>query len=210
MVQLKKTITSKPKISLALSLVIVAALLVAVTATSASVRHKQHARVSSLSSSFAVLRHRSATTATTASTFPSNVAAAMQSPTASTAELGLVPEEATPVSGHYKTWVVPGSNGVCLVTSGIVAPGVPDAACAKSENALKEGIVKLSVTQSGERVLSGLVPNGNSAVSVTDAGGATRTVNVVSNEFEVDGSTPVAVSFTNASGARVSSAVPNP
>ena len=213
MVQLKRAFASKRRMSLVLSSLVgvasVTALLVAVTATSASVRHKHHARVS-LGRSFAVMRHRSTTTATAAVAFPSNVAAAMQSATGSAAELGLEPEEATHVSGQFETWVVPGSNGVCLVSSGIVAPGVADAACAKPQNALTDGVMKLSVTQSGEHVLSGLVPNGNSAVMVTDANGTTHAVNVVSNVYEVVGATPVSVSFKNTSGASVSRPVPNP
>jgi len=112
------------------------------------------------------------------------------------------------VGAKYPTWIVPDGDQLCIVQSGIVGAGVDDSVCGSAQSALEGGLIKVSGLQSGGSVVTGLVPDGNAAVRVTEADGAVRSVPVHENLFEIVGGHPASVSLTEAGGNAVSEEIP--
>jgi hypothetical protein len=152
--------------------------------------------------------HHAHSAAASAQPLPANVAEAMshESPISS-AEVGLDPGGARFVGGTYPAWVVPGTNGVCIVSSGVVGPGVADSVCGTTAVADAGRLAKVSATPAGVPVVVGLAPNGNTAVTVDETTGSRREVPVVNNAYEIVGGAPGTVSLRGTSGASTTESV---
>jgi len=131
---------------------------------------------------------------------PSTVAEGMAQESASGSGWNLNPAEAKVLDGTYRVWIVPGKTGVCLVSSGVVGPGVADAVCGTVANAEAGRLTKTSATPAGEPVVVGLAPDGNAAVTVTDVNGSSRRASVTDNLFEIVGGNPGSVNMKGATG----------
>ncbi len=112
------------------------------------------------------------------------------------------------VGGHYPTWIAPQGNQLCIIQSGVVGPGVADSVCGPAQDALGGKLIKVSSTPSGEHVVVGLAPDGNSAVTLTETNGATRSVPVHENTYESIGGHPSSVTLTEAHGNTITEAIP--
>jgi hypothetical protein len=100
------------------------------------------------------------------------------------------------------TWVLPGSTGVCLITYGIVGPGVGSGTCASDSTALAGDFVSFQHKYPDSDIaLVGLAPDGNTTVTVTDANGTTRQIPVTDNIYVVTGGNPASITLLTASGA---------
>jgi hypothetical protein len=135
---------------------------------------------------------------------PANVAEAMLQPTATSRPLGLEPADAVEVaSAQYPTWIVPGSNGVCIVSTGIVGESTADGVCSSVTSAVAGHLVKVSMAGPDEAITTGLVPDGNSSVTVTEADGSVERAPVVDNVYEVRGSGVKSVALIGSGGAQL-------
>jgi hypothetical protein len=110
------------------------------------------------------------------------------------------PSSAAFAGGTYPTWVVPGTNHVCLVLGSTGANSVPSSSCGSTTGAGQHGLVISTENGSGTPVIVGLVPNGNPVVKVTDTNGASKGVSIVSNVYEITSGAPRSVTFRDASG----------
>lgn len=135
---------------------------------------------------------------------PANVAEAMLQPVATSQPLGLEPADAVEVTGtNYPTWIVPGSNGVCVISTGIVGGGTADGVCSSVANALAGHLVKVSMAGPSEAITTGLAPDGASSVTVTKTDGSVQRVSVEDNVYEVRGTGVKSVSLTGSGGAQL-------
>lgn len=96
-------------------------------------------------------------------------------------------------------WVVPGSDGMCILSGASYVT-----VCAPSANA-EDGAVRTGDAGSDGKLdyVFGLVPDGNSTVTVTSADGSRQAVPVVGNVYEATGTDLVAVTDKTAAGAVV-------
>jgi hypothetical protein len=121
-------------------------------------------------------------------------------------EPDLAPAEAVFTGGVYPTWVVPGSSEVCLVVGTTGSRSVPGATCGPTAKA-EAGLTGMTETDSGQPVVLGLAPNGNTSVEVTNADGTTENVPVTNNVYEVVSGKPSTVSLKTASGTPTTESV---
>jgi hypothetical protein len=84
-------------------------------------------------------------------------------------------------SGAAKVFVVPGSQGIALR---YVSPGVGQVE-GGTEDALSGSLFVESPTASGQRMMTGLAPDGNRTVTVLLRGGRTRVAPVVNNVYAI-------------------------
>ena len=126
---------------------------------------------------------------------PTSIAQGFVSP----ASLGIDPSQARYVAS-VGTWVIPGSNGVCLLSVSVAGTGVGSSVCGSTSQAMAGDVVAVTDTPAGAVITTGLAPNGVSSMSVTDADGATATGGVTDNVFQVSGGQPVTLTPTTAAG----------
>jgi hypothetical protein len=116
--------------------------------------------------------------------------------------------QAAAVSTAGTVWVTQSPQGVCVALDTTVSNPLIGAAqeiapvhCDTSAGTLQYGLGEASM-YFGQHIVWGLVPNGNSSVSVQLASGAAETVPVTSNAFAADVPSAVqALRFVNANGA---------
>jgi hypothetical protein len=112
-------------------------------------------------------------------------------------QFGLNPSLARRVTyGDAHLWVEPGSAGLCLMDYEAEAKG---GSCGSVAEAL-EGSIAVGVGSTGDAVVYGLVPNGNSQVVVHDADGTTEDVPVESNVYIIRHPGAVSAEVTDAGG----------
>lgn len=160
----------------------------------ATIRFATSARLPEM---FNVLDHRtSAHRASAAVTWslPQSVANAMTS-----THPELDPAAAVFAGGTYPTWVVPGTNEVCLIDGPTTPEGFYGGVCG-SIAAAEHGIAVTTENANGEPVVIGLVPNGNTSVTVGNADGTVERLPVRDNVYESLGGDPSTVKLTEASG----------
>jgi hypothetical protein len=109
-----------------------------------------------------------------------------------------------PAQGRYapatKTWILPGTSGICLIATGLVGPRTGSGACTTTPAALAGELVIRSTTTTGVVTLTGLAPDGNPSVTITDTDGTTRTAPVTDNVYTVTGGHPNTITLKDASG----------
>jgi hypothetical protein len=114
---------------------------------------------------------------------------------------GVNASEAVFAGGTYPTWVVPGANEICLVAGTTGTHGVPSSICGAISWAEQHGLAIVTEHDKQLPVVLGLAPNGNSSVQVTEADGATQSVAVINNVYEIVGGNPKSVTLKGLSGA---------
>lgn len=114
---------------------------------------------------------------------------------------GVNPSEAVFAGGTYPTWVVPGSSKVCLVAGATGPHSVPSSMCSPISWAEQHGLAIVTEREGRLPVILGLAPDGNSSVQVAEADGATQSVPVVNNVYEIIGGSPKSVTIRGTSGA---------
>ena len=83
-------------------------------------------------------------------------------------------------------------------------PGdVPGGVCGPTSLAQEHGLAITTENAAGEPVIFGLAPAGNTSVGMTEVDGATESVPVTSEVYEVTGGSPNEVTLTAASGETV-------
>lgn len=163
--------------------------------------------VAAMRSAFSVLN----TTATTGGvTLPSGVtrAATTEGSGAGKAEPQLT---ARVVTGQYPIWVTPENGAICLVEENIVGPGIGSSICGTYEQALAGELIGLLgkyPTHGAESVVVGLAPDSNTSVLATDANGASGTVSVHENVYEIVGKAPHTITVRDANGQATTQEVP--
>ena len=113
---------------------------------------------------------------------------------------GVDASQAVFAGGTYPTWVVPGSTEVCLVVGTIGPRSVPSAVCAPITRA-ESGLALMTETDSGQPLVLGLAPDGNTMVKVTNVDGTTGSVPVSNNVYQITSGKPETVSLKAAGGA---------
>jgi hypothetical protein len=103
------------------------------------------------------------------------------------------------------SWIQAGSSGICLVAYGNDPhfPKLGDGSCASTVMALAGDMFD----RIGQTYV-GLVPDGNTTVTVTDADGSTRQIPVTSNVYKVVGGNPSSITLRDASGALTTVPIP--
>ncbi len=147
---------------------------------------------------FAVFRLPRAASAGTESqaTLPSGIAA-------SVATNGFVQTDvanARFVSVGSGVWVVPGSNGACLVNN----DAGTSTGCLTLGGVDGGGLFQMDLSAGKPVSILGLAPDGNSSVTLAFADGTTRDVPVVDNVYEATGAGMTTVTLDSTSGAQVS------
>lgn len=110
-------------------------------------------------------------------------------------------------SGSGPVWIIPGHRGACVMSGQAAAtiaprPGQNFAGCSTTEGILRNGEVVQGGQSNGPAIVFGLVPDGNTSVTLTFAAGTQRRVAVVDNLLRVTvPAGPVTVAFRNAAGA---------
>lgn len=110
-------------------------------------------------------------------------------------------------SGSGPVWIVPGRRGACVMSGQAAAtiaprPGQNITGCGMTDGVLQNGEVVRGGQSDGPTILFGLVPDGNTSVTLTFATGTRRRVAVVDNI--VRAAVPagaVTVAFRDAAGA---------
>lgn len=109
-------------------------------------------------------------------------------------------------SGSGPVWIVPGRRGACVMSGQTAAtiaprPGQNLTGCSMTEGVLQNGEVVRGGQSDGPTILFGLVPDGNTSVTLTFATGIHRRVAVVDNVLRVTvPAGPVTVAFRDAAG----------
>ena len=157
-----------------------------------------------LAASFAVLR----TPGPSPVALPEDIAGAYTGPVQPANPYGIDPNLARYVAAA-NTWILPGSSGVCVITIGIVGPGVGSGTCDSTLTALAgDFIVYSHKWPTDQLVLVGLAPDGNPTVAVTDADGTTNQIPVTNNVYVVTGGNPSSMRLNDASGAPTTVPIP--
>jgi hypothetical protein len=154
---------------------------------------------------FNVLHHRDhahSASVTTTPPLPSAVAQVM-----ARTSPNLDPSAAVFAGGAYPTWVVPGTNEVCLINAPTTPTSGYGGVCG-TISAAERGLAVTTENAAGEPVIFGLVPNGNAFVAVKNVDDAVENVPVTNNVYEISGSDPGSASLTEASGARTTYKLP--
>jgi hypothetical protein len=99
-------------------------------------------------------------------------------------------------------WVMPGDGHVCMANT-TPAEGQLGFGCATTDNVERGLLVGADIDEDGNGVVTGIVPDGVTEVTVVDQGGATRTVPVERNTYRaaIDANTKE-VEFTDADGGQ--------
>jgi hypothetical protein len=122
-------------------------------------------------------------------------------------------------TGSGPVWVVPGRDGACVISGQATATNAPQAGqnytgCDTTDGILQNGLMYRGNRVDGPSVSSilfGLVPDGNTTVTLTLATGARQHVSVIDNVVRATLPTgPVTVAFRNAAGASWSHTYPGP
>jgi|HubBroStandDraft_6_1064221.scaffolds.fasta_scaffold101730_2 hypothetical protein len=159
---------------------------------------------STLASGFAVLRQPEQSEPS----LPSGIAGAFTGPAQPPNPYGLDPNLAR-YAAAANTWVLPGTSGVCLITIGVVGPGVGSQGCGSTTTALSGDLVVFSRKgPTHETSLVGLAPDDNTTVSVTATDGSTRQVPVTDNVYVVTGGSPSSITLRSANGSPTTLGVP--
>ncbi len=120
------------------------------------------------------------------------------------ASRGTIASAARFAGGSYPAWVVPGSEGVCLVVGASGRLDLPSAVCGTITEAEERGLaLTATAAAGGSPIVVGLAPNGNTSVTVTNADGAREEVPVANNVYEVTAGRPSTVTLKDAAGAQV-------
>jgi hypothetical protein len=197
-----------------LSLVAVAAAVLAVSVAGSASAHKAPHRARKASanaamlSAFSVLRK---TATSGGAPLPLSVARAIATggSRASTIEPELTGE--VEVAGQYPVWVSPRDGEICLLQENVVGPGVGSSFCASDAEALAGKLIGLSgkyPTHGAESVVIGLAPDSNTSVQATDASGANDAVSVHENVYEIVGKAPHTITLSDANGQSTTQEVP--
>lgn len=128
------------------------------------------------------------------------------------ADLGDVPGFGTdPSQAHYVqvqsgfgVWVVPGSAGVCMFVPVSLPRGTIYRGRCNTVAAADSGGFRGIVGQPGSRIAFGLVPDGNSSVTVTHTDGSTTTTPVDGNVYATSADNLESITVHDASGHTVS------
>jgi hypothetical protein len=159
---------------------------------------------SALSASFAVLRQPGPSPVP----LPPDLAGAYTGPAQPANPYGIDPNLARYVAPAH-TWILPGSSGLCVITIGIVGPGVGSGNCNSTLLALSgDFFVPSKQWPTKQIVVVGLAPDGNRTVDVTDTDGSTREVRVTDNVYVVRGGHPSSIKLRDASGALTTVPIP--
>jgi hypothetical protein len=119
-------------------------------------------------------------------------------------QFGLNPSLARQVSyGDTHLWVEPGSAGMCVTDY----EGAGGGSCGSVAEAL-EGSIAVGVGNTGDAVVYGLVPNGNSHVVVHDADGTTEDVHVENNVYIIHHPGAVSAEVIDAGGQHTTVELP--
>lgn len=157
-----------------------------------------------LASGFAVLRQPEQSEPP----LPSGIGAAFTGPVQPPNPYDLDPSLAR-YAAAANTWVLPGTSGVCLITIGVVGPGVASQGCGSTTTALAGNLVVLSTNgRTHELSLVGLAPDDNTTVTVTATDGSTRQVPVTDNVYVVIGGTSSSITLRGANGTPTTLGVP--
>jgi hypothetical protein len=123
-------------------------------------------------------------------------------------------------AGSGPVWIVPGAAGACVMSGQATAtiapqPGENYTNCNTMDGILQNGLVARASQAGGPSIVFGLVPNGNTSVTLTYATGAQEQVPVVNNVVRAvvpagpaNLTGPVTVAFRNAAGAAWSHSYP--
>jgi hypothetical protein len=97
-------------------------------------------------------------------------------------------------------WVMPGDGHVCLANT-TPGDGHLGFSCATPDDVEKGLLAPADIDEHGNGVVTGVVPDGVTEVTVVDVGGGTRTVSVERNTYRaaIDANTKE-VQFTDADG----------
>lgn len=169
----------------------------------------RHSVAAKLRQSFAVLRNdrliaRTASASDGAEPLPEGVTNAIEN---SANKGGLEPSKAVFTGGADPTWIVPGEREVCLIHAPTKPNGNPGGICSPVSSAAEQGIVGSTENASGERLILGLVPDGNTSIQVADAS-ETSSAPVTNNVYEVTNDDPVTIKLKTASGKVISQQLP--
>jgi len=197
-----------------LSLVAVAAAVLVVSVAGSASAHKaphrarQASAINAMLSAFSVLRK---TATSGGAPLPSSVshAVAIEGSQAGKIETELTGE--VEVAGQYPVWISPRGGEVCLLQENVVGPGIGSSFCATYEQALAGKLIGLSgkyPTHGAESVIVGLAPDSNTSVQATDASGASDTVSVHENVYEIVGQAPQTITLHDANGQTTTQEVP--
>jgi hypothetical protein len=111
-------------------------------------------------------------------------------------------------------WIVPGRRGACVMSGQVSTtiaprPGQNRVGCTGTDGILQNGAVVEGGQRNGPDVVFGLVPDGNTSVTLTFAKGAPRRVPLVNHVLRTTiPAGRVTVAFRNAAGAPVSHRYP--
>jgi hypothetical protein len=132
----------------------------------------------------------------------------LTAPGGPTAEYGLNPSltQEVAVNPSLHVWLVPGSEGVCVIQPLQMETGQPvlgayATGCGSVATASAGGFWGVAGDQGGEQTLVGLAPDGNSTVSVMDAEGSDQRVPVVDNVYVAKGVDLKTVAVRDVAGA---------
>jgi hypothetical protein len=96
-------------------------------------------------------------------------------------------------------WVVPGSDGVCVVQN----DSDTTTGCGTTTQADNGDLIQTTSAGGSPNYVLGLAPDGNSSVTVAFANGSVESVPVTDNVYEAAGAGMTAVTLTTAAGAHV-------
>jgi hypothetical protein len=124
---------------------------------------------------------------------------------------GVDPSAAIAVEGGaYPVVVEPGETEICVLNgpegmtaASAHAAGELGGVCGTIADAETRGLADSTEAASGAPVVIGLVPNGNTSVSVTNTNGTTEDLPVTNNVYEITSGTPTSVTMKDATGATV-------
>jgi hypothetical protein len=185
-------------------LVVVAIMVIASQSSSASSPYGTSTKRSvGLRHTFAVLDStRARAAAVLSQPLPAVIVKSIEQPGSGLGRFGLHANEAVFTGGTYPTWVVPGAGHVCLVVGSIETRGVPGASCASTAQAEAGELTMLTETDAGAPIVLGLAPNTNKSITVTNTDGATHSVPVTNNVYEIHSGTPATVDLKSILGSK--------
>lgn len=117
-------------------------------------------------------------------------------------------------AGSFQVILVASSNKVGMYHQSIEGPAVIGGSSAPRGSVEEKGLWDINETPEGQVNDFGLVPNGNSSVTIKYKGGESESVPVVNNVVEVSGprtgKAPEAATYNNAEGSPVTEQLPIP
>jgi hypothetical protein len=174
-------------VAIALAVVVAGVVGSVVSSASSTRAPRSHHSISvSLRRHFSVLHAVRAATADQSGALPAGVTQELTEAGSMSAQYRLEPAQAQHVTlgDGSGAWVIPGSAGVCLVVQ--TPPATESGVVCGSVASANAGTVMLvrSDPSTGAKTVSGLAPNGSTAVTLTGDDGSTTQVPVTDNVYE--------------------------